>query len=476
MKAMKALYIPRILIKGFLVLTLTGAAFLTGFHGPNALSTVVPKNWGTVESTPVRIATNIQRQWSGPSVSLGAVAYAQDTNKPLIPGETYSQVLSTVLSDYATPPTKSKDPKEKGWKWTNALTEAAISGMLGSIGDRYTEYWNHAEFEDNTQDNKGSFGGVGASLLVDKDKKIVVAEPMPNTPALRAGILSGDVITHVNGKSVTGKKLSEEVIPQIKGDPGTFVDLTIERAAKPKPKILTFHLRREIIHSPITESRMQDPVNKIGYIRLYQFNEEADIQIGQEIEKLKKQGMKALVFDLRSNPGGILEISRDIASRFIPYGPVVWLEQKSGQLESLNVENHNVKRDGGQFPLVVLVNGGSASASEIVSGGLQDAKVATVVGTRTFGKGLVQKIIPISDSLGRVAAVKVTIQRYLTRNKRDINMKRDEDDAPISQTGGIMPDFVIEPTPKDFEAQQKYFMEHPQMRKALEVLRGKLKK
>ena len=442
----------------------------------------LPRNWGTVEATPTKIVTRWQQQNPFGMASLSA----QETDKPgLVPSETYAQVLTTIRRDYANPPTKSKDPKEKDWSWNNSLTEAGISGMLSSIGDRYTEYWNHTEYVDNTQETRGNFGGVGASLLVDKDKRIVVAEPMQNTPASRAGILAGDVITHVNGKPVAGLKLSEEVIPQIRGDVGTYVTLTISRAAKPKVKTLTFKLRREVIHSPIVESRMQDPVNKIGYLRLNAFYEEADVQIGQNLEKLKRQGMKALIFDLRSNPGGILEVSRDVASRFIPSGPVVWLEQKNGQLESMRVENHDSRRDGGQFPLVVLVNGNSASASEIVSGALQDAKVATLIGTRTFGKGLVQKIIPINDSIGRVAAVKVTIQRYLTRNKRDINIKRDDQEVPISKSGGITPDIVIEPTAKDLEAQQKYLIAKPldiagaanldpQMKKALEVLKGKL--
>ena len=398
--------------------------------------------------------------------------------KTLSPVETYLSVRDTILTQHANPPADPKVAKD----WPRKLQDLAIKGMVGSVGDVYTEYWTPDEFRKQMETTNGNFYGVGARLDV-RDHKPLIVEPIPGTPAFLKGILPGDQILAVDGKSAILSKdqTLEDVIKRIKGPEGTQVTLTIERKGR---KPFDVVLRRALVVSPVIESWMQDNERKIGYIRLDQFTEKADEQFAAALAKLEAQGMKALVFDLRGNPGGLLNIAQSLASRFIQSGPVVWTKQKQGEMESLDVDasKHVGKLSKGTIPVVVLVNGGSASASEIVSGAIQDAGVGFLVGTRTFGKGLVQTILPLGE---RTGALKITTQHYYTRDKHDINLKRDEDGAPIGGSGGIRPDKIVTEGEKDVEAQRKVLRENPgnrrmalqyspQMKEAVQLLRDRL--
>ena len=398
-----------------------------------------------------------------------ASASAED-DEGLGPVETYQKTLALIRSDYYRP--RADRPN------ATRLTYAAIDGMIATIGDRYTEFWTPDEYRDNLQETTGNFVGIGARLDTTRDKRVVIIEAIENSPAARAGILPGDIIAGVNGKALLGADVMK-VIGQIKGPEGSLVKLTIERKGKP----ILFNLRRAVVHTPIVEARMEDPARGIGYISLGMFNEQADTQFDAALQKLEKQGMKALVFDLRNNPGGLLQVAQDLASRFIPDGPIVWVKEKNGRMSSLNVEGdrHRSPLYKGAYPVVLLVNGSSASASEIVAGAIQDAHAATLVGTRTYGKGLVQTIIPLEND----AAVKITTQHYFTRDKHDINVHRDPDGRPASTNGGVVPDVVVEFTERDIAAQREALRTNPQdktaadrldpqLRRGLDILTAKL--
>lgn len=464
----------RNVLKGFLALSIVSAAFLGGFTSDTLRSAWRGRS-GTLqqlELTPQRLASKLSR------LTRPRAAFAQG-EAALAPTETYYNTLETIRSYYVQQPTAPKARKD----WSTQLKYAAISGMLAAIGDRYTEYWNPDEYRRSMEETSGRFSGIGARLDLTKDKKILIVEPIENSPAARAGILAGDIIAAVDGKPVfaTPNDSLDSVIKRIRGLEGTKVVLTIERKGKPKP--LVFPLIRAFVNSPIIEYRMQDAANKIGYIKLDMFNEEAAHQFDKALVKLEQQGVRALIFDLRYNPGGLLNIATDIASRFIKSGPVVWIQQKDGGMQSLDVDTKiRTKLHNGTYPVTVLVNGNSASASEIVSGAIQEAGAGILIGTRTYGKGLVQTIIPLNEGEG---AVKITTQHYYTRDKHDINLKRDENGTPISGSGGINPDLLVELTEKDIEQQRNALRENPrdraaaarfdpQMKRAMEVLRDRL--
>jgi carboxyl-terminal processing protease len=459
----------RSILKGFVTLSLVGAAFVGGFRGEQLLSS---------RGRPEILAREAQ---VGPAVLLGrlesltrpAPAGAQGTPE-LAPFETFSSVLATIRRDY------EKPTDAKG---ASRLKYAAIKGMLASIGDRYTEYWTPEEYTRNMEDTRGQFGGIGASLDVNKNKEVLIVEPLEKSPAERAGIKPGDVITLVDGKPTFTKPTDtlDDVIKRIRGELGTGVTLTLRREGTPKP--ITVKIIRDIVSSPVITQYLLDNENKIGYIRLDQFTEEAAHQFDRSFTRLQAQGAKALIFDLRSNPGGLLPVSIQMVSRFVESGPAVWIKEKSGELRHDDVEPRlNSPLRSGKIPVVVLVNGASASASEITAGALQDSGTGFLVGTRTFGKGLVQTIYPLSDGEG---AVKITTQHYFTRDKHDINMKRDESGAPIGGSGGIKPDLVIAQTEKDIDAQRAALRENPrdragafkfdpQVQKSLALLRDRL--
>ena len=299
----------------------------------------------------------------------------------------------------------------------------AIQQMVAKLGDRYTEFIEPQAYTALNAEINGNLSGVGLQLAADeKTKAITVVAPIEKSPAATAGILPGDVITKINGRSTQGMTINEAV-KQIKGAAGTPVVLTIRRGSQN----LTFALTRaNIALSPVTYRTQMTDAGKIGYIRLPEFTRTAPTEMNRAIVALEQQGVKGYVLDLRSDPGGLLDASLKIASMWMSQKPIVSLVDRQAVRKQYATDGRALT----DKPLVVLVDNGSASASEILAGALQDNGRAILVGTRTFGKGLVQAVQPLGDG----SAIKLTIAKYYTPNGRDIN------------SVGITPDFVVELT------------------------------
>ncbi len=329
----------------------------------------------------------------------------------------------------------------------------AIREMLKKLGDPYTRFMDPAEFKNMQIDTSGELTGVGIQLAADeKTKKLTVISPIDGSPASSAGVLSKDIITKIDGKSTEGMNV-EKAVTLIRGPVGTSVKLSVSRGDRE----LEFQLKRAKIEiHPVRFSVQKSPTGgSIGYIRLVQFSANAAPEMREAIQNLEKQQVSGYLLDLRSNPGGLLYASVDIARMWIQDGGIVSTVDRQGgnDRESAN------RRALTDKPLVVLVDGGSASASEILSGALQDNKRATIVGTKTFGKGLVQSVRGLGDGSGMA----VTIAKYLTPNGRDINKH------------GIDPDVVIELTDEQRQAlvsdrDKIGTAADPQFAKALQVL------
>ena len=390
----------------------------------------------------------------------------------LTPTETYLSVLKTIRADYAPQTPGGKSPDER------TLTYAAIDGMLAALHDRYTEFWTPDEYTRNMEETSGVFAGIGATLDTTANGNIVVLQIVDGSPAAKMGVLPGDIVTQVDNHAVTGQTV-DAVVEKIKGNAGTTVRLTLRRPNQTAP--IQILLTRAMVVSPLVEARMLDK-SRIGYVSLSLFGENADSQFASAVARLEKAGMRGLVFDLRDNPGGLLTVAQEIASRFVPGGVVVWIQEKNGKMSPLTVEEnkHQGRLYTGKYPVVVLVNGGSASASEIVAGAIKDHHAGTLVGNRTFGKGLVQTIFPLDDD----SAVKITTQHYFTPNKTDINKKHDPRTGNVSG-GGIAPDVAVDLTDVDWERMQQARRDapgdplaagrhDPQLQKAVTVLQAQL--
>ncbi len=308
-----------------------------------------------------------------------------------------------------------------------------IREMVAKLGDRYTEFFDPQEFQALDSDLSGNLSGVGLELAEnEKTKALTVIAPIEGTPAFKAGILPNDVIVQINNQPTKGLKI-DDAVKRILGPVGTKVLLTIQRGNQAQ----TFKLTRAniAIHS-VTYNTQTTSAGKIGYIRLPEFTQTCAAQMRQAIQALEKQQVQGYVLDLRSDPGGLLDASLQIASMWLKEGAIVSLVNRDQVKNSYNATGHPLTNK----PLVVLVDKGSASASEILAGALQDDKRATLVGTRTFGKGLVQAIEPLEDG----SALKLTIAKYYTPKGRDINHV------------GIAPDITVELT----EAQQKALLQN----------------
>ncbi|MEN9207027.1 MAG: S41 family peptidase [Gloeomargarita sp. GMQP_bins_120] len=299
----------------------------------------------------------------------------------------------------------------------------AIREMLEKLGDPYTRFMDPKQFANLRMDTSGELHGVGIQLAQEeKTDRLVVIAPIEDTPAARAGILAQDYIVAIDGRSTKGMDINEAV-SLIRGKPGTTVTLLIERGGQ----LLTFTLKRERIELHAVRHEVREtPAGKVGYIRMTQFNANAPQDMRQAIRKLEEQGVIGYILDLRSNPGGLLQASIEIARMWLDRGTIVSTVTRAGEAERYEAARRSLT----QRPLVVLVDGGSASASEILAGALQDNRRAVLVGTKTFGKGLVQSVRELQDGSG----VAITIARYLTPSGRDINKEGIKPDVEISLT------------------------------------------
>ncbi|MFP4102891.1 carboxyl-terminal processing protease CtpC [Coleofasciculus sp.] len=328
----------------------------------------------------------------------------------------------------------------------------AIREMLKELEDPYTRFMDPEEFKNMQIDTSGELTGVGIQIAQDEDtKKLVVISPIEDTPAFQAGILAKDLIVKIDGQSTEGMDVNDAV-QLIRGKPGTDVTLTIQRDEEEIDYTIT---RARIEIHPVRSSYRSTPTGGIGYIRLNQFNAIAAQEMREAIKELETQDVNGYILDLRSNPGGLLYSSIEIARMWLDKGKIVSTVNRQGSSNEEVARNRSLT----DKPLVVLIDGGSASASEILSGALQDNERATLVGTQTFGKGLVQSVRGLGDGSG----LAVTIAKYLTPSGRDINKE------------GIPPDIVIELTEEQRKELQKDRTkigtpDDPQYVKALDVL------
>lgn len=295
------------------------------------------------------------------------------------------------------------------------LMDGAIKGIVSSLNDPYSVYLEPKTFSQFQEQIKGSFGGLGILVGV-KEQYLTVVRAYQGTPAAKEGITAGDIITRIDDRDAKGIDL-ETAINLMRGPVGAKIELTVNRQGASKQ----FTLIREEINVPTVEERVLSGTN-IGYIVLSQFTERTADELRESLSKLQGEHVKGLILDLRDNPGGELMAAVNVAKNFIPKGPIVFIDYRSGRDQEFLSEGRTV-----QLPLVVLVNGGSASAAEILAGAVKDTGAGTLVGAKTFGKGIVQTVFPLDNGAG----LKLTTARYLTPNKNDIHQKGVEPDVPV---------------------------------------------
>lgn len=298
------------------------------------------------------------------------------------------------------------------------LTQVAITGMLGGLGDPYTTYLSPQEINGlDEQLHGGDFGGIGVYIQQEQKTGAIVVDPIEGNPAIKAGVRPGDAILAVDGKSTMGQKL-DAVEHAIRGQNGTVVTLTLRRKADDRSE--NVHVTRAQIHVPSIREKIED---NIEYVRLADFGSNSADEVKHAFINGKNHNVRGYILDLRFNGGGLLDAAVDISSLFIPQGPIVSTIDRAGNRDVRSAEGNTI----GAKPLVILVNKYTASASEITAGAVQDYRAGTIVGEKTFGKGVVQSLYTLPDK----GALKITTARYVTPKGRDIQHK------------GIVPDVVV---------------------------------
>ena len=333
------------------------------------------------------------------------------------------------------------------------IQNGIYKGMVDSLGDPYTVYYNSEEYKQFTSSSSGTYSGIGVAVSQNVTTgAITIVKTFKKGSGEKEGMKPGDVIYKVEGKKIEGLELSK-VVSMIKGKEGTFVKVTVLRDGKE----IEFNLERKKLEVDTVNYRMEDRSGKkIGYISVSEFDEVTASQFKSAISELSKEGMEGLVIDLRDNPGGLLDVTCEMLDRMIKKGLLVYTVDKYGK----RVDEDATDSDSFDKPVAILVNGNSASASEVFSGAMKDYKAATLVGTKTFGKGIVQSIVPFGDG----TAMKVTVSKYYTPNGVNIHGT------------GIEPDVVVELS-KDATKNGKYERKNDnQLDKALDVVIDKLKK
>ncbi|AMJ42167.1 S41 family peptidase [Anaerotignum propionicum] len=328
------------------------------------------------------------------------------------------------------------------------LDEGMFAGMVAGVGDRYTYYMTKDYLEKYLQNTGGHFEGIGVTVYQSEDGGVVVYSLMEGYPAQKAGVLAGDIIKKIDGEDVTSLTLND-VAEKMRGPVGSTVKIDVFRPSNGATQ--TFTLKREDVIMKSVESRMLD--KEKGYICISGFKENTYDQFMAALKELQGQGMKGLVLDLRNNPGGLVRSVYLIGDELLPKGLMVYTEDKEGKREELICDDKYL-----DIPMVVLVNGNSASASEIFAGAAKDMGAATLVGTQTFGKGLVQRLFTLPDGSG----LNITIQKYFTPNGTSIHGT------------GITPDKVVE-LPEGYEdAKEIPVAEDTQLKEGISVLDEKI--
>ena len=295
------------------------------------------------------------------------------------------------------------------------MIDGAIGGMVHSLGDPHSIYLDQRLYSQIKSDTSGSFGGIGVYMGF-KNGGVQVMSVMPDSPSEQAGLQAGDSIIAVNGTPVADIA-ADEVALKIRGESGTNVDLLVRREGE-EDKVYT--ITRNVIKVKTVADKMID--DKIGYIRISNFSENTGEEFKNAINDLDSQNMKGFILDLRENPGGVITSCVEIAKEIVPKGPIVSVIQRDGSKEVYNSELEETK-----YPIVVLLDGNSASASELLAGALQDTKAATIVGTKSYGKGSVQTVLPMFHDDG----LKLTIAKYYTPNDRCIDGTGIEPDVEV---------------------------------------------
>jgi carboxyl-terminal processing protease len=372
------------------------------------------------------------------------------------PKETIDEVWQVIDNEYVDGTFNGKDWRAVRASYLNKEYSStkdaytAIRKMVEQLNDPYTRFMDPEQFKSMQIDTSGELTGVGIQITQDeKTKKIKVISPIEGSPAAKAGLLAKDEIIKVNNKSTAGMDINQ-VVSLIRGPVNTEVTLTISRGKQ----TLQFPLKRARIElHAVRHSSQSTPKGPIGYIRLTQFNSNAPNEMKAAIRDLTKKNVSGFILDLRMNPGGLLYSSAEIARMWMNDGAIVSTKDRRGETERLTAGKGSLT----DKPLVILVNGGSASASEILAGALQDNKRALLVGEKTFGKGLVQSVHPLADGSG----LAVTIAKYFTPSGRDINKK------------GIEPDIKVplsEEQQKELAQDMAGIPKDPQYQKALSIL------
>jgi len=369
---------------------------------------------GAVAGAAMTLLATQPRLWIGTTAS----AAAADTYRQL---NLFGDIFERVRAHYVEKPDDAK------------LVESAINGMLSGL-DPHSSYMDPKSFRDMQVQTRGEFGGLGIEVTME-DGLIKVVSPIDDTPAAKAGILAGDVITHLDDEAVQGLTLNQAV-EKMRGLVNTKIKLRIQRKGSDKP--IEISITRDVIHMRSVRSRLEG--DDVGYIRITQFNEQTFEGLKKAIGDIQKQipneKLKGYVIDLRNNPGGLLDQAISVSDSFLDRGEIVSTRGRDAdETQRFNARSGDLTKGK---PVIVLINGGSASASEIVAGALQDHRRATLIGTRSFGKGSVQTIIPLGQGNG---ALRLTTARYFTPSGRSIQAK------------GIAPDIeVLQDVPDEVKA------------------------
>ena len=390
-------------------------------------------------------------------------AQAAEKDSPYDSLQLFSYVLEKVRKDYV-------DGQKLGYQ---DLVYGALKGMLNTL-DPHSEFMDPEKYRELQNDTQGAFGGLGIVVSM-KDNFVTVIAPMDDSPGFKAGIMSGDRIVRIDGKS-TEKMGLQDAVKTLRGEPGTDVRVTVFRPSVSEVK--EYKLTRSIIKIDMVkdiEGKKEFPLgeNKIGYIRLVQFGEQTSKELEGGIRALKKQGMQGLVLDLRWNPGGLLDQAVDVCEKFLPRGQLV--VSTEGRNAAQNSSRYANGRDElNNIPMVVLVNLGSASASEIVAGCLQDRKRAIILGEKTFGKGSVQSIMPLQDG----SALRLTTAKYYTPSHKVIHEEGITPDIVVPMTDEEERDIQLRRSPGGLESlneqdRQRAMNAHDaQLERAMDLLKG----